>query len=171
VVIDIGTGSGQAVLRRARREPGTLVIGVDADARAMADASRRAAANASRGGVSNVAFLAESAERLPGPLAGQADLVTIALPWGSLLQGLLAPDSALLGAVGSLLRPGGEIVMLLTEPLRPLVAGLELVEFRPATAGDVSELSSAWGQRLSIPRTRTAWIVRLRRRDGAEGRT
>jgi hypothetical protein len=32
VVIDIGTGMGQAVLRGARREPGSLVIGVDADA-------------------------------------------------------------------------------------------------------------------------------------------
>jgi 16S rRNA (adenine(1408)-N(1))-methyltransferase len=163
VVVDIGTGTGQAVLRRARREPLSLVIGVDTDARAMADASRRAAANFARGGVPNAIYLAESAERLPGALAGRADQVTVVLPWGSLLRGLLGSDPALLGAISDMLRPGGEIVMLLDQPITPQVAGLELVELRPATASDVAELSSAWGQRLGIPRTRPAWIIRLRR--------
>ena len=160
MVVDLGTGSGQAVLRRARREPDTLVVGVDADQRAMEHASRRGRAPR------NAMFLVESAERLPGILAGRADLVTVALPWGSLLRALIQPEPATLGGIAALLKAGGELELLLTDQLRDLAAyepiGLRLIDRRPATAGDVDRLSSAWAKRLDVGARRpaTVWVFR-----------
>jgi 16S rRNA (adenine(1408)-N(1))-methyltransferase len=170
VVVDIGTGTGQAVLRRARRKPRTLVVGVDAEASAMADASRKAAANTRKGGLPNALFLAESAERLPGTLAGCANLVTVVLPWGSLLRGILAPDTSIVSGLRELLRPSGELVLFLSDIDRQQVdaivercAGLETLEVRAATESDVAGLSSGWARRLGIPGSRPAWIITLRR--------
>ena len=105
MVLDLGTGSGKAVLRRARQRPEELVIGLDADARAMADASRRAAGPARRGGLPNALFVAASAEELPGIVAGRVDTLTIALPWGSLLRGLLDGEPAPAGSPPRNARP------------------------------------------------------------------
>jgi 16S rRNA (adenine(1408)-N(1))-methyltransferase len=181
VSIDIGTGAGQAVLRRGREHPAALVIGLDADARAMADASRHASANERRGGLPNAVFLAAAAEDLPGLLCGTADHVTVALPWGSLLRGLLAPDATLVEKIRDLLKPGGGLELLLSATDRDSAAagvklenhddvvrltsayeavGLRVVECRPADLSDVDRLSSAWGRRLGIPTRRRAWLIR-----------
>jgi 16S rRNA (adenine(1408)-N(1))-methyltransferase len=181
VSIDIGTGAGQAVLRLAREHPAELVIGLDADARAMADASRRANATERRGGLPNAIFLAAAAEDLPGPLCGTADRVTIALPWGSLLRGLLIPDPTLVEKIRDLLKPGGGLELLLSATDRDSAvagvklesgvdvvrltaaceaAGLHVIECRPATESDVYRLSSTWGRRLGIPTRRRAWLIR-----------
>lgn len=168
------------MLRAARREPDALFVGVDPDAAALREASHAAARAARRGGPPNVLFLVESAEALPGPLAGRADLVTIALPWGSLLRGLLSADVSLLHAVSALLKPSGEIELLLSttptdgasvllhtdEDARALArayesAGLSVAGWRAATSEDVARLSSSWGRRLGIPERRTAWIFQL----------
>src|SRR5687768_12053817 len=124
----------------------------------MADASRKAAASARKGGLPNALFLAEAAERLPGALAGRADLVTVVLPWGSLLRGILAADRAIVAGLRDLLRPSGELVLLLSEIYREQVDalvrgldGLDPVEVREATESDVTELSSGWARRLRIP--------------------
>jgi SAM-dependent methyltransferase len=169
-VIDIGTGGGQAVLRRARREPRSLVIGVDAEASAMADVSRRAAASVKKGGVPNALFLAESAERLPGELAGRADLVTVVLPWGSLLRGILAADRAIVAGLRDLLKPTGELVVVLSEidpkqvdALADRMECLDPLGVREATESDVTGLSSGWATRLRIPGSRPARVIKLRR--------
>lgn len=157
------------------------MIGVDADARAPAKASRHAARPQRRGGLPNAIFLVGSAEALPGALAGRADLLTIALPWGSLLRALLDADASVLGRIAATLREGGEIelflsaaeldgagVTLATEQDAARLAAdyeracLQVRECRPATAQDVARLSSAWGRRLDIPRRRAAWLYRLR---------
>ena len=176
--MDIGTGTGRAVLRRARREPGSLVMGVDAEASAMADASRSAAANPRKGGQPNALFLVESAERLPGPLAGRADLVTVILPWGTLLRGVLEADARIVSGLRGLLRPGGELCLMLSDidaaQVGRLVAayrsiGFEKLACAPATGADVAALSSGWARRLGIPGSRPAWIISLRQTDRAHG--
>jgi SAM-dependent methyltransferase len=182
VAIDLGTGTGQAVLRRARRNPRELVIGVDADAAAMADASRKAASSARHGGLSNALFLAAGAEELPGPLANRADMLSAALPWGSLLHGLLAADPMLVEGICACLKVDGELVLLLSATERDAAAtlrltdledatrlasalesaGLQVIECRPADESDVNLLSSGWGKRLRIPAKRSAWVFRAR---------
>jgi 16S rRNA (adenine(1408)-N(1))-methyltransferase len=165
--MDIGTGDGRAVLARATAEPCSLVIGVDANSAAMAEASRRA----ERRGPANALFLAAAAEALPDSfLAGRADLVTVAFPWGSLLRGLLAVDggSAALAGTASALRCGGDLEVLtsvmptdgvaglsvLDKSAEPAIrcawqaAGLELTGFEPADASTLASIASSWSRRL-----------------------
>ena len=150
----------------------------------MADSSRRASAQPRKGGLPNALFLVASAEELPGPLCGSADEVTIALPWGSLLKGLLAGDEQILANINAVLRPAGELEILVSATDRDAAAagitlanaadaerlgcrlesaGVQLIECREATESDVGRLSSAWGKRLGIPSRRRAWLFRLRK--------
>jgi 16S rRNA (adenine(1408)-N(1))-methyltransferase len=182
VVVDIGTGSGTALLRRAAREPQTLFFALDADASAMAEASRRSARRSRRGGLTNVVFVVAAAETLPGDLSGMADEVTIALPWGSLLRAALDPGSDAFDAIAACARPDGLMTLLLSSLARDAASagvvldaptatalarnyethGYSVLECRPATRADVDELSSGWGRRLGIPERRPAWLFRLR---------
>ena len=150
----------------------------------MADSSRRAAAAQSKGGLPNAMFLVGAADDLPGPLAGRVDLLTIALPWGSLLRGVLTADQALVSGMTGLLRPTGEIELLVSASDRDAAAhgvtlvdeadavdlsrrlecvGLQIVECRLAVESDVERLSSGWGRRLGIPARRRAWLLRAKR--------
>ena len=163
--MDISTGDGRAVLARALTEPRALVIGVDAAAAAMTDASRRAA----RRGLANALFFGAGVAELPGtPLAGRADLVTIAFPWGSLLRGVLGLDAAALAGVAALPCRDGEVDVLvsvvpgdhvaglerLDAMLEPsiraawLAAGLELRSMRRATTAEIVASGSSWARRL-----------------------
>jgi len=181
VLVDVGTGVGNALLRRARREPETFFIGVDAAADNLREASDRAHRQPARGGVNNLAFVAAAANDLPGDLAGIADEVTVVLPWGSLLQVVLLADPVFAGKLLALLQPTGRVEMLVSvaesdvgagkidfdeEKARTLATdygkvGLKAEEIRLADEQDVERLGSSWGRRLAIPRRRQAWILRF----------
>jgi 16S rRNA (adenine(1408)-N(1))-methyltransferase len=165
VIVDVGTGDGRAVLERANAAPSSLVLGIDASAAAMARSSRRAA----RRGPRNALFFAAGAERLGvSPLAGQADLVTVIFPWGSLLRGVVGLDRAALAGVAALLRPGGRIDVLASVVPSDGVprlqcldaragraihaawrgANIELTSSRPATPTEIADSGSSWARRL-----------------------
>ena len=172
--VDLGTGDGKYVLRAARAHPDRLVVGVDALAEPMAESVRRAAAKPARGGVPNARFVVADALRPPAELVGEASLVTVNYPWGSLLRAVAAPEPDGLAAVVSYLRPGGRLVALLNAsaaddsayaekldlpPLdaahveRALVpgwrdAGLSEVEWRFLARGEEPPHRTTWGQRL-----------------------
>jgi 16S rRNA (adenine(1408)-N(1))-methyltransferase len=175
--MDLGTGDGRAVLARAAAEPRSLVIGVDAVAAAMAESSRRA----DRRGPANALFLAAGAESLvDSPLTGTADLVTVTLPWGSLLRGVVGLDAAALAGVAAALRPGGRLEVLASvvpsdgvEGLACLdeaadarigeawsCAGLELIAMGPATTAELRAVRSSWARRLG---DRPVWRLEGRR--------
>jgi 16S rRNA (adenine(1408)-N(1))-methyltransferase len=184
--LDLGTGDGRAVLARAAAEPRSLVIGVDAVAAAMAESSRRA----DRRGPVNALFLAAGAESLvDSPLTGTAELVTVTLPWGSLLRGVVGLDAAALAGVAAALRPGGGRLEVLAsvvpsdgvEGLACLdeaaagqigeawsCAGLELVAMGPATTAELRAVRSSWARRLG---DRPVWRLEGRRHGyaGPEG--
>ena len=186
MIVDLGTGDGRAVLWAAASDPRALVLGIDAAAASMAEASRRAARPERKGGRPNAIFLAAGVERLDSVLDGSADLVTVTLPWGSLLRGALALDEAgaVTGAITRLPTPGGLVEMLLSVTPRDGIVGLPcldeaaiagiamrwaaaslcLVEARPATATDLAATSSTWAKRLRAGGTdRDAWRLVLRR--------
>jgi len=162
VAIDLGTGDGAAVLQRARREPTTLAIGVDPVASAMAETSARAARRADRGGLPNALFAVTSVEQLPPELANRADEVTVILPWGSLLDGIVGADPAVVGSMAALLRPGGRLEIVVSsvprDGHRPLdAAGLAAafrafdvtsLETRAVTLPELRALGSTWAKRL-----------------------
>jgi 16S rRNA (adenine(1408)-N(1))-methyltransferase len=179
-VIDLGTGDGRAVLERARREPRTLVIGVDASAAAMAESSRRAARSSSRGGQPNAVFVVAAAEQPPDELVGIADELLVTFPWGSLLAGAVGLDAAAAGGVAALLKDGGHARILASVVdadrlgLRPLgdqdasaladrwaCHGLTLAEFRPATPSEIDASRSSWARRLAAGRRRPVWRIEL----------
>jgi 16S rRNA (adenine(1408)-N(1))-methyltransferase len=68
------------VLAAAAADPNRLVIGIDANAAAMAEASRRAAAKPNRGGLPNALFVVAAADALPRELDETADLLTAYFP-------------------------------------------------------------------------------------------
>lgn len=180
MAIDVGTGDGRAVLAAAVRDPGTLAIGLDANAAAMAESSWRAAAPARKGGLPNAAFIVAPAEAPPAGLCQTAGLVTVQLPWGSLLRGCLGADAAVAAGVAGLVAPGGTLELLLApsardglegipleaDSLTDLVAaafaphGLDLSCAAPATDGEVLASGSTWARRLR----REVMLLRLARR-------
>ena len=180
-LVDVGTGVGNALLRRARREPRTFFIGIDAAADNMREASDRAHRQPARGGVNNLVFVAGAANDLPGPLAGIADEVTVVLPWGSLLQVVLLADPVFLAKLQAVLKSNGRLEMLISvaesdvgagsidfdeERARDLATeyarlGFRLEAVQVAEGSDVDRLGSTWGRRLGIPRRRQAWILRF----------
>jgi 16S rRNA (adenine(1408)-N(1))-methyltransferase len=180
VTIDAGTGDGRAVLAAAAREPATLVLGLDANAAAMIEASRRAARSARKGGLPNAAFLVAAAEAPPAELMGLADLVTVRLPWGSLLRGVVGRDAAVAEGLAGLLSTRGTLELLVAPIQRDgldgiptsadgLVAGAAAA-FEPhglsiecaveATAAEVRASGSTWARRLN----RRPTFIRLVRR-------
>jgi 16S rRNA (adenine(1408)-N(1))-methyltransferase len=184
VILDVGTGGGTALLRRARRAPEVYFIGIDAAAERMREASHRGARLIERGGTPNASFIAAAADELPGGLANIADEVNVVLPWGSLLRGVLAADEDMVGRLVGLLRDGGRLELLLSvvesdsavdaPPLDKQRAtalaadyerlGLTAEEVRLAEVSDIDRLGSSWGRRLGIPDHRQGWILRFRGR-------
>ncbi|HEX5589234.1 MAG TPA: class I SAM-dependent methyltransferase [Candidatus Limnocylindrales bacterium] len=168
MTIDAGTGDGRSVLAAAAREPGALVIGLDADAPSMAEASRRAARPPRKGGAANALFVVAAAERIPAELRGLAATVTVRFPWASLLRGCLGREPAVAAGLAEMLAPGGELVLLLAPAERDRLAGLpvepsaiaaaarsafeplglELIEGRPASDAEVRASGSTWAKRL-----------------------
>jgi 16S rRNA (adenine(1408)-N(1))-methyltransferase len=162
------------------------VLGIDPVASAMAESSRRAALPARRGGLPNAVFVVAAAEALPAELHGVASLVTVTLPWGSLLRGALALDADAAAGIAALVAPDGRTELLLAPAGRDQLAsevevaarlrgslaadwlalGLELVEARPASADDLARRATTWGRRLGLGRGggREPWLLELRRR-------
>lgn len=184
MVLELGAGDGRAAVRAARRTPTSLVIGVDTEPSALREPSRRAGRRPEKGGLPNVVFLAGDARTPPAVLDGWVDDLRVTLPWGSLLRAVVEPDTAFVGRVARLLRPGGTARFLLSatardneglvvdertmsrigaswcrEPLRPTGT-------RPATMEDVASLGSSWAKRLGIPCRRPAWVLVVERCGG-----
>jgi 16S rRNA (adenine(1408)-N(1))-methyltransferase len=191
LALDLGTGDGAAVIRRARHDAAALVIGVDPNAAAMRDASRLAARQPKKGGLPNALFVLAAAENLPSELDGRVDELWITLPWGSLLRGAVCAEPWLVDGMHRLLRPGAEVGMLLSVTQRDASMGLPVLDAgsihalattyrtfgftpldaRAATLEDVRESGSSWARRLDIPRSRPAWRLRLRVLDQTAGTT
>jgi 16S rRNA (adenine(1408)-N(1))-methyltransferase len=168
------------VLRAARAEPDTLVIGVDADASSMIRASRTAALPIRKGGLPNAAFVVAAAESLPAELDGVADEIRVHFPWGSLLRGVVGRDDAVLRGVTRLAAPGAEATVLVSLTERDHAAGVEaialeqvvrawrergfeLVVGRAATIAEVGASHSTWAKRLRVGIDRDATRLVFRR--------
>lgn len=170
------------MLTGARRAPDEAFLGLDADASRMREASVRAARPAAKGGLTNAWFAVAAAEALPHELDGRVDVLTVTLPWGSLLRGSLGPEPWFIDAVQRVLRPGGELWLLLSVTPRDGLAiseldegsllglahgyeavGWQVLDARPAIADDIRVSGSSWAKRLGIPARRPAAVLRVRR--------
>ena len=184
MIVDLGTGDGRAACAAAARAPRALVIGLDADAAAMAESSRRAARPPRKGGLPNALFAVAAVEAPPPELHALADVVTVLFPWGSLLGGVLGADERAASGLAALARPGACIETLVSVTSRdrvdgvpqlddatiPRVAaahrrtGLELVSAAPASTEEVRFTRSSWGRRLLASGSdRPVWRLTFRR--------
>lgn len=96
VAVDIGTGDGQFIYKRAKRNSDELCIGIDSSVDNMRKYSMKTIKKASKGGLENVLFVVSSVEDLPDEMICTADKITINLPWGSLRDGIVKGDKAVL---------------------------------------------------------------------------
>jgi hypothetical protein len=110
--------------------------------------------------------------------------VFVRFPWGSLLRGSIGEAGAVARGLVGMLRPNGELTLLLAlqpkdgyDDLLPLVTepamlarrleslygplGLRLVDCRWATTAEVSAAQSSWARRLRVGRDRQAVLARL----------
>lgn len=159
--IDIGTGDGRFVRHVASARPDCFIIGIDTCRENLCDASRRAPANA--------LFVIANAQALPVELNRLADQVTINFPWGSLLTGLLTPESAVMAHLGAITRPGARLEVrlnagALAEAGRSLDEGLAQVRavlsghgftagvHTRLAAGELKACPTTWAKRLAFGR-------------------
>jgi 16S rRNA (adenine(1408)-N(1))-methyltransferase len=173
-VVDVGTGDGRAVYALASEHGDWLVIGIDALDEPMGEIAGRAARKPARGGRPNVVLLRASVEALPDELTGVADEVRVVLPWGRLLEGIVAPDGEVPRGIAALCRPGATVAITLngeiwldSTPARfrdlppPTLehvdtvvvpefarAGIRLQSARWLTAEETQALPGSWARRL-----------------------
>jgi hypothetical protein len=120
-----------------------------------------------------------AAEAIPSMLDGHVATLVVTLPWGSLLRGALTPEPWFMESVTRVLRPDGELRLLLSVAPRDGIAGVATLvaaaldalacryeaagsrvrDARPATAADVIASGSSWAKRLGIPERRHAFVV------------
>lgn len=185
VVIDVGTGDGRGAYRRACLHPSWLVIGLDPAADRMAATAAKAARKPSKGGCANLLFVVGTAEQPPSGLIGQAHEVTVDHPWAGLLRGVVRGDPPVLRGLGSLLRPGGRLEVVIgtdiwREPVPSEVAGLPrltasdasgALRERYADAGlsletidtlardDIERFPTSWGRRVRAGRPDSGFVT------------
>ena len=177
--MDVGAGDGHASLRAARDDPDTFAIALDPSVDRLRDGARTAL----RQKLVNALFVVASIEQLPCELDGRADAVTITLPWGSLLRGVVQADIAVLGPLARLTKARTPVRILLSvEPtdratgLPPLdlaslrgnagayaQAGFLLERCADATPDEISGSGSTWAQRLANGKDRCIFAMTLRR--------
>jgi 16S rRNA (adenine(1408)-N(1))-methyltransferase len=172
VLVDLGTGDGRFVLDAARRNPRLFAIGVDACRENLAASSRAAG--------SNCLFIIASASALPAELTGLAGRITVNFPWGSLRDGLLGGDDALLGGLRALARPDARLDVLLNasalaeagwelvpggERIRSALAGAGFTPRRPRLldAAALRAIPTTWAKRLAFSRRPEAVAISAKR--------
>jgi 16S rRNA (adenine(1408)-N(1))-methyltransferase len=169
VHIDIGTGDGRFVNHVAQNRPGTFVIGIDACRENLHGASRRTP--------TNTLFVIANARALPAELYAIAAQVTINFPWGSLFEGLLEADSALLDGLRNVMRPNAELEIRLnggtltqagysledgTNRVRTVLAqnGFAMKSPIAMTARDLKAFPTTWAKSLAFGRDPRAMFLR-----------
>ena len=174
VLVDVGTGDGRFVLAHARANPTTFAIGFDPVASALASASLSAARKPERGGVPNALFVVATAEDPPAELAGVADVVSVLLPWGGLLRGVLLGQPEVLASLARIARPGARVRIVLNNEIFEDPVPLDAAELPEATVDyALTELEPRYARagihleeaRLldedEVKRLRTTWARRL----------
>jgi 16S rRNA (adenine(1408)-N(1))-methyltransferase len=192
-LVDVGTGDGRYAYHVASTDPTRLVIGIDALDEPMGEIAAKSARKPARGGRPNLVLVRAAIEALPPELTGVADEVSVQLPWGSLLEGIVLARDQVLGGLGALCAPGARLAVTLngeiwldSTPIRyehlpvptpeyvadVVAAGLAEVGIsfggaRYASAAEAKALPTTWARKLGHGRTHPSFVQFDAVRDGA----
>jgi hypothetical protein len=161
VHMDIGTGDGRFVQHVAQTRPNSFAIGIDACRENLHEVSRRAP--------ENTLFVIANGLNLPPELYCLASHITINFPWGSLLEGLLVDDSALMAGLIRVSRPNASLEVRLNggalaevswsledgaDRIREVLAVNGFAMRSPVTlaARELKSLPTTWAKRLAFGR-------------------
>lgn len=98
VHIDLGTGDGRYVFKKALENKDTFYIGVDPSRRQLEIYAKKA----NKAKLKNCLFVLGSIEMFPVELFGIATNVSIILPWGSLLGGIVQTNNDVINTIRAL---------------------------------------------------------------------
>jgi 16S rRNA (adenine(1408)-N(1))-methyltransferase len=102
IAADVGCGDGRYTLRLAQRYPACLVVGIDAETTRLG----RTLATMRKRRIANLLFLAWSMDAPLPVLTHRVDDIHVVMPWGSLLDGVLGGNDAVLSHVLAVGRSG-----------------------------------------------------------------
>ena len=179
VVIDIGTGDGRFVYKKALENKNVFYIGIDPSAKQLNKFSKKAV----RKKLNNILFVIGSIELLPYELKNTADKIYVIFPWGSLLKSVTRVNSSTLLDIKSLLKLKGEIEIVFgydktLEPseterldLPPLTKdylknilipafeknNFQLKEIKEIETQDMKNIQSTWAKKLSFTKSRLVY--------------
>ncbi len=185
VTVDLGTGDGRFVYKNAVKIPNILFIGIDPSHTQLEEYSQRAVKNK----IGNVLFVLGSVEQLPPELENLANSLYIILPWGTLLQSIVAPDAARLESISVLLKLGGNLEIVFGyDPAREPTeytrlnlaeisegyiknaivpafkkAGLQNTMLRELDKNDLKNFETTWAKKLTFGKTRPMYLLHFRK--------
>jgi len=182
--IDLGSGDGRGPYRWALAAPNRLIIATDANPDALLETAWKAGRKPARGGVSNLICIAEPLSVVGRELGALADIVTVILPWGLLLQAVAVPLMESLREIAALCLPDARIEIVFSyDPERDAeVFGMDVdlaehvaklptlyreVGLRIEQIGKLSNeqlrgYQTTWAKRLGFGKPRQTWRLLAR---------
>ena len=185
IEIDLGTGNGRYVYKKALKNPEKLYIGIDPAEKQLRKYSRKAV----RKNLENVLFVLASAEMLPQELKNTTNQLNILLPWGSLLDYVANFNPKIIKEIKALLKLNGKIRMLfgysqtqeptetdrlnlekltekyLKQELLPKYKenGLEILECKKLEKEELGEFETSWSKKLKYGKPRSIFLLKLKK--------
>jgi 16S rRNA (adenine(1408)-N(1))-methyltransferase len=168
ILLDLGTGDGRFVRHLAQSQPDWFAIGIDTCRENLHERSRTQ--------TRNTLFAIAGAQNLPRELDGRVARLTINFPWGSLLNGLLDAEPAVLDGLSRVSEPIAALEIrlnggALAEAGTTLEAGasrirenLSRLGWQPGNpmlmqAPTLREFPSTWARRLAVGRDPRALAI------------
>jgi 16S rRNA (adenine(1408)-N(1))-methyltransferase len=187
VLVDVGTGDARTAYRQAVAHPDWLVIGVDPAWQRMTETAVRAARKPAKGGTPNLVLVNSAIESVPAPLHGVADEVTVLMPWGKLLRGVVLGEADVLSGLRAVAKPAAPLEISIgtsiwRDPIpleirdlpeltaetvestgltdRMAALGWQVTDVRLLPHTDLDTISSSWARRLGSGATETVLHLR-----------
>ncbi|MEZ0106279.1 16S rRNA (adenine(1408)-N(1))-methyltransferase [Catenulispora sp. EB89] len=187
VLVDVGTGDARTAYRQAIAHPEWLVVGVDPAWQRMTETAVRAARKPAKGGAPNLVLVNSAIETVPAPLHGVADKVTVLMPWGKLLRGVVLGEDDVLSGLRSVAKAGAPLEISIgtsiwRDPIpleirdlpeltpetvdstgladRLAGSGWKVADVRLVPHTDLDTISSSWARRLGSGATETVLHLR-----------
>ena len=187
VLVDVGTGDARTAYRQAVAHPEWLVVGIDPAWQRMTETAVRAARKPAKGGAPNLVLVNSAIETVPAPLHAVADEVTVLMPWGKLLRGVVLGEADVLSGLRAVAKPGAPLEISIgtsiwRDPIpleirdlpeltpetvestgladRLAALGWQVADVRLVPHTDLDTISSSWARRLGSGATETVLHLR-----------